>query len=99
MREIDQLETCHGQVLRPGVQVAYVTAPEVTNLSGSHINVISFLIKPGELKVATIVQVIERSGGFAEADGYYELTLDDGAKVMAEDVAVTDGNFRYGSRG
>jgi hypothetical protein len=92
---IDQLVTCYSQVLRPGLQVAYCTETE-TNAS-NHGDGIS--VTPGVLRVANIVQIEEKYAGFAEADGHYVLTLDDGARVSAEEVAVTDGNFRYGSRG
>lgn len=99
MRLVDNLKTCYGQILERGTQVAYCTKPEVKYLSGSHINVISFSITPGELKVSHIVTITEVSAGFAEADPEYELTLSDGAKVSCTDVAVTDGHFKYGTRG
>jgi hypothetical protein len=96
MKLIDELYTCHNQVLQRGTQVAYCT-PTVTNVNRA--NRYDFSITPGKLRVAHIVQIEEKSAGFAEADGLYELTLDDGAKIWAEEVAVTDGNFRYGTRG
>lgn len=92
---IDNLKTCYGQILERGTQVAYCT--ETLTNATNHGNSIS--VTPGKLRVANIVQIEERSAGFAKADGIYLLTLDDGARMYAEEVAVTDGNFRYGSRG
>jgi hypothetical protein len=93
---IDNLKTCYGQILERGTQVAYCTQP-VINVNNT--NGYDFSMKPGRLRVARIVEIEEKSPGFAEADGLYLLTLDDGAKMYAEEVAVTDGNFRYGTRG
>jgi hypothetical protein len=95
---IDQLSTCHHQILRPGLQVSYVTpiGCKTTATTGGDLDI---AITGGQLRVARIVQIEEKSAGFAEADGTYELTLDDGAKVNAEDVAVTDGCFHYGTGG
>ena len=60
---------------------------------------IHITVTPGRLKVSRVVFIVEQSLGFAEGDGTYELTLENGDVVNAVDVCVTDGHFKYGSRG
>jgi hypothetical protein len=95
---IDEYNTLRGQNLKPGVQIAYVAKTECSvpdEVDGT----LHFAISPGQIKVAKIVQITRKPDEFVickrlNRDGTYELLLDDGAKVSAKDVVVTDGKFK-----
>jgi hypothetical protein len=97
MKRVESLDTSHYQFVMRGTQVAYAGKTEANAAAaptGLH-DEIHIHIKPGRLKVARVVDIIAHSLGFAEGDGTFELVLDNGDKVNVEDVAVTDGLFKY----
>lgn len=89
---MNSVRTCYGQTIEVGSQVAYAQLLPVdwslVARTGVH------ELKTG-IRVAKVVGIEQVNAGFAEADATVMLTLDDGRKINCEDVAVTDGNFRY----
>jgi hypothetical protein len=89
--EVSRVNTCYGQTIRPGTQVAY-SDPVSLDMSERAVE-----IDGGYLRVAKVVRIIKVLDGWAEMDPHFDLELDDGTTVDCEKVAVTDGNFRYGT--
>jgi len=92
MKVVTFVQTCYGQRIELGTQIAYALPVDLT-VQGHAINV-----RGGGLRVAKVVEIIQTSEGFAEADPSVELVLDNADRIDCTKVAVTDQKFRYGER-
>jgi hypothetical protein len=94
-QEVAYVNTCYGQTISPGAQVAFVDPITVASkrnyAHGGH----DIAVHGGQIKVAKVIRIVQTSQGFAEADPTFELHLDNGSTINCELVVVTDQKFKY----
>jgi hypothetical protein len=86
-----RLYTAKSQVIELGTQVAYRKQQHINfHVEGGKVTV---NYAGGDLAVSH-VEHVDRLQGFCGADDQFTLTLENGDKVDADDVVVTDGNYK-----